>query len=364
MRFLATLYRLAAAALVLAFVAAPAIAQPSQLPQPVAQALSRAGIPESSVALFAQGVEATTPIVAFNAARPMNPASTIKLVTTFAALDLLGPTYTWKTEAYLAGPLKDGVLNGDLVLKGYGDPKLTFERFWMLVQSLRARGITEIRGDLVVDRTYFELVGHDPAQFDGESLRPYNVGADALLVNFKTVRFLFVPDSELGTVRIIPEPKPAQIDVENHVKLGPGFCGDWRARLRVDLRNVDDRTRVSFSGAMPASCRERYWNVSLLDHPEFVYGVFRTLWEAMGGKFYGRVREGTAGLGASPFATWRCHNTQVPPVSYLSHQTSRSPTGVNTHPESSTPVWRVPVRRPLVASKRVNRVRPSSSVSM
>lgn len=303
MKFLATSHRLAAAALVLTLAATSAIAQPSQLPPPVAQALARAGIPPSSVALFAQGVEATTPIVAFNAAKPMNPASTIKLVTTFAALDLLGPTYTWKTEAYLAGPLKDGVLNGDLVLKGYGDPKLTFERFWILVQSLRARGITEIRGDLVVDRTYFELDGHDPAQFDGESLRPYNVGADALLVNFKTVRFLFVPDSELGTVRILPEPRPAQIDVENHVKLGPGFCGDWRAKLRVDLRNVDERTRVTFSGTMPASCKERYWNVSLLDHPEFVYGVFRTLWEAMGGRFYGRVREGTAELGASPFAT-------------------------------------------------------------
>jgi D-alanyl-D-alanine carboxypeptidase/D-alanyl-D-alanine-endopeptidase (penicillin-binding protein 4) len=304
MKFLATPYRLAAAALVLALAAAPAIAQPSQLPKPVAQALARAGIPQSSVALFAQGVDATTPIVAFNAAKPMNPASTMKLVTTFAALDLLGPTYTWKTEAYLAGPLAaDGVLNGDLVLKGYGDPKLTFERFWLLVQSLRARGVNEIRGDLVIDRTYFELDDHDPAEFDGESLRPYNVGADALLVNFKTVRFLFVPDSELGTLRIIPEPRPAQIDVENHVKLGPGFCGDWRAKLRVDLHNVDDRTRVSFSGTMPASCRERYWNVSLLDHPEFVYGVFRTLWEAMGGKFYGRVREGTAALGASPFAT-------------------------------------------------------------
>ncbi|MCG6874993.1 MAG: D-alanyl-D-alanine carboxypeptidase/D-alanyl-D-alanine-endopeptidase [Betaproteobacteria bacterium] len=303
MNFLATLSRLAAAALALTLVTAPANAQQSQLPKPVAQALARAGIPQSSVALFAQGVEATTPLVAFNAAKPMNPASAMKLVTTFAALDLLGPTYTWKTEAYLTGPLKDGVLQGDLLLKGYGDPKLTFERFWLLVQTLRARGVTEIRGDLVLDRTYFELDSHDPAEFDGESLRPYNVGADALLVNFKTVRFLFVPDSELGTVQIIPEPRPAQIDVENHVKLGPGFCGDWRRGLHVALRSIDDRTRVTFSGTMPASCNEHYWNVSLLDHPEFVHGVFRTLWEASGGKLHGRVREGTAALGASPFAT-------------------------------------------------------------
>jgi len=299
----ATLFRLAAALLWLVASGSAASSQQSQLPQPVAQALARAGIPQSSVALFVQGVDAPTPSVVFNTDRPMNPASAMKLVTTFAALDLLGPTYTWKTEAYLLGPLKDGVLYGDLVLKGYGDPKLTIERFWLLVQSLRARGLTEIRGDLVLDRTYFELDDHDPAKFDGESLRPYNVGADALLVNFKTVRFLFVPDSDQGTVHIIPEPKLAQVDVENRVKLGPGSCGDWRAGLRLDMRNVDERTRVTFSGTMPATCRERYWNVSLLGHPEFVYGVFRTLWEVAGGTLHGGVRDGTVGPAAQPFAT-------------------------------------------------------------
>lgn len=302
MKSIATLLRLATATLALTLTAAPAVAQPSQLPQPVAQALASAGVPQSNVALFAQGVEASAPIVAFNVAKPMNPASVMKLVTTFAALELLGPTYTWKTEAYLAGPLKDGVLYGDLVLKGYGDPALTIERFWLLVQSLRARGIAEIRGDLVLDRTYFELDNHDPGEFDGEALRPYNVGADALLVNFKTVRFLFVPDAEGGTVRIIPEPKPAQIDVENDVKLRPGSCGDWRARLRVDVREVGDRTRVVFTGTMPASCNEHYWNVSVLDHPDFVYGVFRTLWEESGGKLDGRVRDGTPAPDSTPFA--------------------------------------------------------------
>jgi D-alanyl-D-alanine carboxypeptidase/D-alanyl-D-alanine-endopeptidase (penicillin-binding protein 4) len=302
MKFIATLLRLAAATLAFTLTAAPTVAQPSQLPPPVAQALAREGIPQSNVALFAQGVDAAAPIAAFNAVQPMNPASVMKLVTTFAALELLGPTYQWKTEAYLAGPLKDGVLNGDLVLKGYGDPALTIERFWLLVQTLRARGITEIRGDLVLDRTYFELDDHAPREFDGEALRPYNVGADALLVNFKTVRFLFVPDVERGTVRIIPEPRPAQLDVVDDVKLARGSCGDWRASLRVDVRAVADRTRVTFSGSMPASCNEHYWNVSVLNHPEFVYGVFRTLWEESGGKLAGRVREGTPAPGAQRFA--------------------------------------------------------------
>jgi D-alanyl-D-alanine carboxypeptidase/D-alanyl-D-alanine-endopeptidase (penicillin-binding protein 4) len=303
MALVATLHRLAAGMLAAAVLAAPAAAQQAALPPPVAQALARAGIPQSSAALFVQEVGAHAPVLAFNTAEPMNPASTIKLVTTFAALELLGPTFTWKTEAYIAGPLHDGVLDGDLVLKGYGDPKLTLERFWLFVQTLRARGLREITGDLVLDRSYFDVAGHDPGRFDGEPLRSYNVGADALLLNFKTVRFLFVPEIEHGSVRIIPEPNPVQLQVENRVKLTAAPCGDWRAALRLDLRNGAAGTRVAFTGAMPSACGERYWNVSVLTHPEYVYGVFKQLWTESGGTLRGSYRERAVPPMARLFAT-------------------------------------------------------------
>jgi len=303
MALVATLHRLAAGVLAAAVLAAPAAAQQAILPPPVAQALARAGIPQSSAALFVQEVGARTPILAFNAAEPMNPASTIKLVTTFAALEQLGPTFTWKTEAYIAGPLHDGVLEGDLVLKGYGDPKLTLERFWLFVQTLRARGLREIKGDLVLDRGYFDVPAHDPGRFDSEPLRSYNVGADALLLNFKTVRFLFVPEIEHGTVRIIPEPNPVQLAVENRVKLTAAPCGDWRAALRLDVRNGAAGARVVFAGAMPSACGERYWNVSTLTHPEYVYGVFKQLWTESGGTLRGSYRDAPVPPMARLFAT-------------------------------------------------------------
>lgn len=299
----ATLLRFAAGALAAAAIAAPAAAQRSALPQPVAQALARAGIPQSSAALFVQEVGARAPLLAFNATEAMHPASTIKLVTTFAALEMLGPTFTWKTEAYIAGPLHDGVLDGDLVLKGYGDPKLVLENFWLFVQTLRARGLREIKGDLVLDRSYFDVAGHDPGNFDNEPLRSYNVGADALLLNFKTVRFLFVPEIEHGRVRIIPEPNPVQLAVENRVKLTAAPCGDWRAALRLDMRDGASGTRVAFAGAMPSACGERYWNVSLLTHPEYVYGVFKQLWTESGGVLRGGYREAPVPPMARLFAT-------------------------------------------------------------
>ena len=129
--------------------------QPAPLPEPVARALAQAGIPESAAAFYVHEIGVERPLLAAGAERSMNPASTIKLVTTYAALELLGPAFQWVTDAYAAGALSDGVLTGDLVLKGRGDPKLTLENFWLLLRALRSRGLREVRGDLVLDRTYF-----------------------------------------------------------------------------------------------------------------------------------------------------------------------------------------------------------------
>lgn len=88
----------------------------------------------------------------------------------------------------------DGVLDGPLYLKGSGDPKLNMEQFWLLLRNLRSMGVRDIHGDLLLDRTLFSLAPHDPAAFDGEPLRPYNVGADAALINFQAESLLLVPD--------------------------------------------------------------------------------------------------------------------------------------------------------------------------
>jgi D-alanyl-D-alanine carboxypeptidase/D-alanyl-D-alanine-endopeptidase (penicillin-binding protein 4) len=277
-------------------------ARADELPAPVAQALGRAGIPAAAVGVWVQPVDAARPAVAVNASQPMNPASLMKLVTTFAALEILGPTYTWRTEAYLGGPLADGVLDGDLVLKGYGDPKLTMEGFWLFLQGLRARGVREIRGDLVLDRAWFEPVTADPGRFDGEPLRAYNVAPDALLVNFKAVRFLFSPEPPGRAVRVIAEPALANVEVSATVRAVEGACGDWRSGLKLEVRAVNGRTLVEFVGAMAASCGERYWNLALLDHREYLHGLFRSMWEAQGGILRGGVRDGSAPPGARPFA--------------------------------------------------------------
>jgi D-alanyl-D-alanine carboxypeptidase/D-alanyl-D-alanine-endopeptidase (penicillin-binding protein 4) len=285
------------------FIAAMQAAAAQALPPAVELALRHAHIPQSGVAAYVQGVDGGRPLLAHNAAQAMNPASTIKLLTTYAALELLGPSYTWKTEAYAAGRLQDGTLHGDLILKGYGDPKLTLEEFWLLLRRLRALGLREIRGDLVQDRSYFAPAAHDPAAFDDEPLRAYNVGADALLLNFKVVRFQFVPDAHSGTVTVIPEPRPAGLDFAAAVRATEGGCGDWRAGIRAELESRGASATARFAGSMPASCGARYWNASLLAQPDYVYGVFRQLWQELGGTLGGGWRDGAVPADAKLLAT-------------------------------------------------------------
>src|SRR5437899_4659741 len=160
----------------------------ADLPSSTLKALRAAGIPENSVAAWVQEIGVPRPTLAWRADAPMNPASAMKLVTTYAALELLGPAFRWKTEVYLDGD--------NLILRGTGDPKLNYESFWMLLRNLRGRGLRELRGDVVLDRSYFAPMPHDP--FDSDTFRPYNVTPDALLVNFKSLRFTFVPDGDKG----------------------------------------------------------------------------------------------------------------------------------------------------------------------
>ena len=290
--------------LLLAYLCAGALLGPAtaaaadRLPRSIQQALAAANIPAGNVALFVQELGRPRPDLVHNADTPMNPASTMKLVTSFAALELLGPTYSWKTEFLATVPVRNGVLEGDLVIKGYGDPKMTVENFWLALRKLRALGVREIRGDLVLDRSWFETGETDPTRFDNEPLRPYNVAPDALLVNFKSVRFQFVPNLANRTISVAYEPQMAQLEVAPQVRLTEGECGDWRAGLKADFRADGAAMRVGFSGTYPASCGERTWNVSLFSHPNYVFGVFKQLWQESGGSIRGKVRDGGAPPGS------------------------------------------------------------------
>jgi len=281
-----------------ALLLAPALAC-AQLPAPVRDALARAGVPETAVGVVVEPVAGGKRLVAHNAARPLNPASAIKLVTTFAGLDLLGPAYTFKTDVLVTGEVAGGVLAGDLVLRGGGDPKLTYERLWQLVHQLRARGLREIRGDVILDRSYFAAAPHDPASFDGEARRAYNVGPDALLINFKAIDFRFVPDA--AGVRVVGEPDFPNVEIASRVKLVQEPCNNWRKGLKHEIEEMGLLATVVISGTYPADCGEKAWPLSVFDADRYAEAALRWIWSEAGGRLTGKVRAGKTPAGAMLF---------------------------------------------------------------
>jgi len=285
--------RSAAVALVLAAGAA----QAQGLPAPVRDALARAGVPLEAVSAIVRPVAAGADVVSHRVDVARNPASVMKLVTTYAALELLGPAFTFHTDVLATGEITAGVLDGNLVLRGGGDPKLTFDQVWMLAHDLRSRGLREIRGDVILDRGYFAAAEHDPGRFDSQPRRAYNVGPDALLVNFSAVDFRFVPSG--SGVRVVGVPDLPNVEIVSRVKPVDGPCGNWRANLRYEIEDNGLLATAMWEGSYPRACGEQDWPLAVLDNARFAESVWRWTWSEAGGVLRGKVRAGAAPAGAA-----------------------------------------------------------------
>lgn len=276
-------------------------AQADGLPPNVLKALKAAQIPAANVAVVVHPVDATAPLVAHNARQSMNPASVMKLLTTYAALDLLGPAYTWKTTAWTETAPVDGLLNGNVYLRGSGDPHFTIEHLWGLLRQLRVRGIQQITGDVVLDRTAFNVPSLDPGAFDDKPMRPYNVGPDGLLLNFRALRFTLLPDN--GKPRVLMETPSEGLRIDNQLRAGNGDCGsNWKDFISVRLIPENTGNRLEFSGTYSALCGEKALNLSPLPADAQASGLIRALWQELGGRLSGQVRAGSVPIGAKLLA--------------------------------------------------------------
>lgn len=260
------------------------------LPAKVEQALKANKISNNSLSVMTVPLGGQAGGLQFNADVSVNPASTMKLVTTYAALELLGPNHQWKTEFYADGPLKDGVLHGNLYLKGGGDPKLNMEKLWLLLRDLRINGVRQVQGDLVLDRSFF-VAPQLPAFNDdgGDANKPFLVKPDSLLVNLKAQRF--ITRAEDGKVSIAMDPPIASIRIDNQVRLlKAAKCPSW-PDIRYNAVDQFDGTTLIVSGQLAEGCSAQTY-LSLLDHPSYAAGAVRGIWQELGGKILGKDRQG------------------------------------------------------------------------
>ncbi|MDP3816924.1 D-alanyl-D-alanine carboxypeptidase/D-alanyl-D-alanine-endopeptidase [Pseudomonas sp.] len=271
--------------------ALPVPAAGNSLPNKVQQALKANKISTQSLSLVTLPLNGPGHSTYFNADVSVNPASTMKLVTTYAALELLGPTHQWKTEFFTDGQLNDGVLNGNLYLKGGGDPKLNMEKLWLLLRDLRANGVQQVTGDLVLDRSHFVQPALPSFNDDGgDANKPFLVAPDSLLINLKALRF--IARTEGGKVHIAAEPPLTNIRIENRVKaLRAAKCPGW-PDVRYNPVSEFDGTKVIVTGQLAEGCSSQTY-LSLLDHPSYAAGAIRAIWQELGGSIAGKDRLAT-----------------------------------------------------------------------
>jgi D-alanyl-D-alanine carboxypeptidase/D-alanyl-D-alanine-endopeptidase (penicillin-binding protein 4) len=260
----------------------------AELPATISAALKKAGIPQQSVAVYVQAVESNSAILSHNADKSMNPASVMKLVTTNAALDLLTPAYRWKTEIYRDGEVVNGTLQGNLIIKGYGDPSFKAQEFWRMLMTLQQAGIKEIKGDLIIDKSYFAKSVGDRHTFDDETWRAYNAEPSAFLVNGRSTSFKF--NTTDTAVNVNQEFELNEIQIVNNMKLIQGACGEWRSRFGYNVKPNSNGATVIFSGTFSPDCGERYLELSVFDDEKYAFYTFKKLWKELGGKFGGQLK--------------------------------------------------------------------------
>lgn len=278
--------------MLLAACAPPALAQ---LPAGVAAKLRAAGLPEDSIGVVVRRVPDGKVVVSHGAERGMQPASTMKLLTSIAALEMLGPAYRGRSQLRARGAVVDGVLMGDLVLRGEGDVDLDWQAFQRLLRVVRLGGIREVRGDFVVDRTAFNPARTDVgvAPFDEAPEFRYNVIPDALLLNTNLVQIDMVSGER--EVQVAMTPALAGVTIASAFELVERACEDWEDGWITPEVKVarGGAIRVVLRGSFPKECAAST-AINVLDRASFADRLFRAEWGHLGGKFRGRTREDEA----------------------------------------------------------------------
>lgn len=264
--------------------------QAPSLPAPIQKALNSCKVPKSDFSLSVIPLSDKGTTLKFNGSTPRVPASSAKVITSAAALQLLGPAKVWTTRFVSSEePDKKGVLNEDLYLVGHGAPSLTIERFWLLVDNLRARGVKEIKGNIIADRSHFDVTPIDPFAFDGEGNRPYNLGPDALMVNSRSFFIRIRPDKEAGVAYLYPEPRIAGVKLPESIPLSKEGCGAWRKQINPDFSNP---LKPAFKGKFPLKCGPKDYFYTSLSADQYLQVVFADMWKKAGGSWKGKVVQG------------------------------------------------------------------------
>lgn len=262
----------------------------AQLPDSVSVLLRSANIPEDAIGAVV--LRGNTVLMSHGAERSMQPASTMKIVTTAVGLEQLGPTFRGRTELRTSADVINGVLKGDLILRGGADTDFNADMLAHMLQTLRNQGIHTIKGDLILDRQLFQPARPDigAPPFDESAEFRYNVIPDALLLNTNML------DIELSSttqqLKLLMLPELDNVTISSDMQLVKGNCARWEDGWRPPeyVRGPNGRLQVILHGTFPQNCKKAT-SINVLDRNDYADKLFRTTWKRLGGSILGSVRE-------------------------------------------------------------------------
>jgi D-alanyl-D-alanine carboxypeptidase/D-alanyl-D-alanine-endopeptidase (penicillin-binding protein 4) len=278
--------------LLAALLFAGTIVHAADLPEPVARMMQAAKIPAAAAGIVV--LRGDTVLLAHNPQQVMQPASTMKLFTAMTALEQLGPVFRGRTELRSSADVEQGVLRGDLIVRGGADADFNEDVLTHMLQALRNQGITAINGDVVLDRTLFQPARTDLGQppFDEYPWAYYNVVPDALLINTNLLKLELRAVG--GQLSIVTMPDMENVTVRSDLRLTDAACAQWEQGWRTpDFVRSGDRIDVVLHGSFPRDCVKTV-NVNVLDTHDYLARLVRATWRKLGGTIAGTVREASA----------------------------------------------------------------------
>ena len=226
------------------------------------------------------------PIVAHNEKKLFNPASLAKIVSTFIALEELGPQFKWQSDFYHNGDIVGDTLNGDLIFKGRGDATFSIANLENSIRKIQFKGIKKIKGNLILDLSYFGLDSKEKI-FDNDPMRAYNALPNPVVVQSNTMNFIFTMKDK--NLIIESNPNLENFSIKNNIKITNDRCIDWKSKLNYQTQQIKLKSEVIFDGKFSRKCGTKTINLSALNNNEYFFRIFKKIWNMNGGNFNGSL---------------------------------------------------------------------------
>jgi serine-type D-Ala-D-Ala carboxypeptidase/endopeptidase (penicillin-binding protein 4) len=228
------------------------LAQADFVPSELQALIDKSGMPSKKISIYIKETKSNKLIASLNATKLRNPASVIKLATTYASVLQLGYDYRWMTDIGYSGSISQGVLHGNLIIKGGGDPDLKDEDVFEIAHYIRDKGIRKIEGNVILDRSIFDTSGGSSARFDENPYSPYNALPDAIMFNQNLSRFVITPQgSQIIASKSFDD---RSYKIKNSLRAVNAACRYRYSWPRVDVDQGNYPAVVTLSGDYSLKC--------------------------------------------------------------------------------------------------------------